>query len=324
MTNRGWQRISQVLGVLLVVLVAAAAVVVLTRPSPAGRTASPTRLAAISANPSAGASASPKPSASARASASASPAISPSASPKPSPSPSPQITASPSASATPSVSATPSASATIAPTAPIVAIRFKGLGYDGQSAATQTPRTITFRSEGPGQVGAHLGRTSGGDVRLCLGRKGSTQTCIEANKADLTDASAVPGKVIWVVTAIGIGPASPIADLRIVFRSTKPGVTLDGFRFQGTQNPGYNGVEADFDVGTGSVHATGQWGGAVRSWRATLTDPQAGGALGDASGRGNDLLLDAAVTPRRVHLSLTNTELLAAQEVFLHAVIRWP
>lgn len=169
-----------------------------------------------------------------------------------------------------------------------------------------------------------MSRTSAGNVRLCLARRGHTPTCAESDKIDLSDTTDAPGRTTWTVTGIGTDASSPMADLRIVFRSLSPAVTLDGFRFQGVQNPGYNGVEADLDVGSGSVHTDGHWDGPQRSWHAQLTDPATSETLGDATGQGNDLLLDATVTTRRVHLSLTNTEDVADQDVFLHAVISWP
>jgi hypothetical protein len=328
MTNHDWQRVSQVLGILLVILVAGAAFVVFTRPSGSspGATPSPTRIAVASP------SGSSLPTGSRAPSASASPGASPSVSAEPSPSesiepsaspslsPSPELSPSPSPSESPS----PSPSPTIGPTAPTVSIRFLDVGFDTEAATTKTARSITFKSEGPGQVAVHLAHVSEGHVQLCLQRGSSAPQCQESDKVDLLDSTDAPGKITWTVTGLGVGGGSPIGDLRLVFRSSKPAVTIDGFRFQGTQNTGYNGVEAEFDVAGGNVHADGHWDGAQRPWRTSLTDTATGASLFDGSGSGNDLLLDAGVSAGRVHISLTNTEDFSDQEVFLHAVIRWP
>ena len=321
MSNRDWQRVSQVLAVLLVVLVGVAAIVVVTRPSsgPGGPTPSPTLTALASAGRSPAPSGSPSPG------ASASPVPSPSDSTAPSPSPS--IEPSASLSPSPEISPSPSSSASLTPTAPGVAIRFRALGFDSTSASPPVARTITFKTDGPGEVAAHLARTSAGNVRLCLARRNRTPTCAESNKIDLVDSTDAPGRSTWTVTGVGTDASSPSADLRIVFRSLTPSVTLDGFRLQGIQNPGYNGVEADLDVNSGTVHAEGTWDSPQIGWSATLTDPATSETLGNATGHGTDLLLDAAVTattPRRVHLSLINTDPLADQSVILHAVINWP
>ena len=319
MSNRDWQRVSQVLAVLLVVLVALAALVVVMRPSSgtSNATPPPTQTAVVSPGGSATPSRSPG--------ASASPGASPSASAPPSPSPSLEASPSPSPELSPSPS--PSASLTPVPTAPGVAIRFLGLGFDSTTASNPTARTITFKTDGPGEVAAHMTRTSQGNVRLCLARRNRVPICAESNKIDLTDTTDAPGRSTWTVTGIGTDASSPSADLRIVFRSLTPSVTLDGFRFQGVQNQGYNGVEADLDVTSGTVHADGQWDGSPVPWHALLTDPATSETLGEASDQGNNLVLNAAVTAdttRRVHLSLTNTEDVASQDVFLHAVINWP
>lgn len=325
MSNRDWQHVSQVLAALLVVLLAAAAVVVITRPSPGSARPSPTRIAAAtpsgSVTPSgsrtAGTSASPGPS--------GSPALSPTDTLEPSPSPTDMPTDSPTPEITPSPSptGTPTPSPTIAPTAPSVAIRFIRVGFDSASTIGAMPRTFTFHSEGPGEVAAHLLRTSQGNVHFCLGQKGGTATCRDSTRADLVASTDAPGRITWVVTGIGTDANSPVADVRLTFRTSQPGVTIRDFRFQGLQSANYNGVEAEFDVGTGTVHANGDWAGTQRPWRAVVTDAGTGESLFDGSGLGNNLLVDVGVVPRRVHLSLTNTEDLADQAVFLHAVIQW-
>jgi hypothetical protein len=323
-----WQRVSQVLAVLLVVLVGAAAAVVLLRPpqNPLS-TPGPTLIAAGSPSP----RLTPKASipASALPSASAEPSEEPSPSPTEEPSPSPTLEASPSptaeASPSPTVEPTPTAVPTIAPTAPLRAITFLSVGFDGENASTQTQRVWNFRSEGPGSVTARLFKTTEGLVHFCLGRRDETPTCVDDDKAFLIATTEDSGKTAWTVTAIGMGPAAPIADVKLLFRTSRPIVTIDGFRFQGVENSGYNGIEAEFDVDDqDDFRVDGEWEGAPRPWHAQLADVESGETIVDDSGTGNDLRLETPLGPRTVHLSITNTEEFADQEVFLHAQIRWP
>jgi hypothetical protein len=148
---------------------------------------------------------------------------------------------------------------------------------------------------------------------------------VESDRGTLTATTEAPGKTVWIVSVIGIGPASPIADLKLQFRTAKPAVTLDGFAFLGVQNSGFNGVEAEFDIPVAETFkAEGTWDGAPRSWRSQLVDVDSGEVIVEASGTGNDFKLETPVGVRTVHFSVINTEEFADQEVFLHAEIRWP
>jgi hypothetical protein len=321
MTNRDWQRVSQFLAFLLVIIVGAAAAVVLLRsPRPAGPAASPTRIAVSSPGRSPGVSPSAGATASALPSATIEPSAEPSPTEEPSPSPTPSPTLEPSPSLPPTASPSP-----IEPTAPLRSIRFIGIGFDGEAATTPTPRTVTFRSDGPGTVTARLFKTSEGNVRFCLGQRDANPTCVESDRGTLTGTTEADGKTVWVVTVIGIGPAEPIADLKLQFRTEKPAVTLDGFRFLGVQNSGYNGVDAVFDVPIAEdFRAEGEWDGADRPWRSQLLDVDSGEVIAEASGVGNDFKLETPLGVRTVRFSVINTEEFADQEVFLHAELRWP
>jgi hypothetical protein len=319
-SNRDWQRVSQFLGVLLVLLVAAAAAVVLLRPNstPAGVSPTPTRLASVSPSP----SRTPRPTASV---ASPSDGATPSAEPSPEPTPTPTDapTPTPKPEITPTPTASPTATPTLEPTAPERSIRFIGLGFDGPTSVAPTARTITFRSEGPGQVLARLYRASEGRVRFCLTRKGGTGTCVESDHGTLIGSTEASGKTVWTVTAIGTAGVAPTADVRLVFRTTDPRLTLEGFRFEGTDRPGYNGIEAELLSEEGDFRIDADWDGPERPWRAQLVDADGGGTVAETEGTGNDLRLESPVGATRLHLSVTNTEALSDQPVFLHAQIRW-
>jgi hypothetical protein len=127
------------------------------------------------------------------------------------------------------------------------------------------------------------------------------------------------------VSLIGVDQGtSPSADVKLEFRSNSPRVTVEGFRFQGTTFGDYNGIAAQFKAAAGDIHVTGSWDGAPRAWRAGVVDSDSGENAGSNSGTGNSLSLAATVAAGIFRLTVENTEELADQEVFLHAVISWP
>ncbi len=321
---------SQGLAVVLAILVVAVlAVVLLRRGSPGAEGASPSSssFAGVSPSTSASPSIGPSPSRTPRSLRSPKPSGSPGESPSTSPgeslppgespSPIPEVTASPAPTPTP----------TLAPTAPLRSIRFLHVGIDGQSATTPTPRTLTFASEGPGQVTATLFPTSAGDVKFCLytGNQPSGHDCRTNSHAVLTGSTTAAGNTRWHVSAIGVDQGtSPSADVKLEFRSNGPRVTVDGFRFQGTTFADYNGIAAQFKAGAGQVHVNGSWAGAQRPWRAGVVNAEGGENAGSDSGTGSNLTLAATVSAGSFRLTVENTEEIADQEVFLHAVISWP
>src|SRR6478736_111252 len=125
MSSRDWQRISQVLALLLVVLVGAAAIVAFLKPGTPAATTPPSNIAVV-----------PTPTDPLNG-----PSVGPSKTPKPPKSPKPTATSTPTPRATP----TPDSSETAAPptsrpsdsaAVPPRTIRFVGLGFDGAAATT--------------------------------------------------------------------------------------------------------------------------------------------------------------------------------------------
>lgn len=173
---------------------------------------------------------------------------------------------------------------------------------------------------------ATLGQTSAGDVRFCLytGSTPSGNDCRTTRGATLTGSTTAAGSTRWHVSLIGVDQGtSPSADLKLEFRTNAPRVTLDGFRFQGTTFPEYNGILAQFRAAAGGVMIHGSWDGAARPWRAQLVNMDSGENAGSSSGTGNSLDLAATVSAGNYRLTARNTEAVADQEVFLHAVISW-
>jgi hypothetical protein len=315
MTDQDWRRVSKGLVVTLAVLVLAVVAVVILRPGnpdEAGSVPSSSPFTVAGASPSPRLSQPPSPSA--RRSPGASPRVSPSPEASASPSPEPSVAASPSPSRVPAV--------------PLRSIRFLRLGIDGPAPdITPKPRTLTFVSQGPGQVTATLGQTSAGNVRFCLftGDQPSGNDCRTTSHAALVGSTKTPGTTRWRVSLIGVDQGtSPSANVKLEFRSNAPRVTIDGFRFQGIDFADYNGITAQFKVGAGDVVVNGSWDGAARPWKGELVTAQSGEKVGSNSGTGNSASLTATVGAGSYQLTLENTEMLADQEVFLHAVIRWP
>ena len=170
MSSRSWQRLSQVLALLLVVLVGAAAIVAFTRSGHARRHAATDEHRRGLADPD-------------RSAERAAERIGPSRTPKPPKTPRPTATSTP----TPRPTATPGSSETSAPSTsrpseptavPARSIQFVGLGFDSTAATTPKARTIDFDTDGPGTVTAKLTKTSSGDVHFCLQRVGGSRRCV--------------------------------------------------------------------------------------------------------------------------------------------------
>jgi hypothetical protein len=172
-----------------------------------------------------------------------------------------------------------------------------------------------------------MGQTSAGNVRICLytGDQPSGSECRTGSRATLTGSTRDAGNTRWHVSLIGVEQGtSPSAEIKLEFRSNIPRVTADGFRFQGTGFSDYNGITAQFKAAAGDAAVNGTWGGSPRPWLAELINADGGAKAGSNSGTGNSLALSATLSAGTYRLTIENTEEVADQEVFLHAVIRWP
>src|SRR3954452_10360475 len=178
MSSRSWQRLSQVLALLLVLLVGAAAIVAFVKPGTPAATPPPSNIAVVSPTPTEPPTESPT----------STPG--PSRTPKPPKSPKPTATATP----TPRPTATPGSSetsdpSTPRPSEPVVVparkIQFVGLGFDSTAATTPKARTINFDTDGPGAVTAKLSKATASDLHFCLQRVGGSQSCQDGDRAAL-------------------------------------------------------------------------------------------------------------------------------------------
>jgi hypothetical protein len=311
MSSRNWQQLSQGLALVLVLLVGAAAIVAFLRPGTAGPTPPPTGIAFVSPSPTDPLNG---------------PSVGPSKTPKPPKTPKPSPTSTP----TPRPTPTPVASETTAPetaapsesgVVPARSVRFVGLGFDSTAATTPKAREIDFDTDGPGTVTVKLTKTTAGTVHFCLQRVGGSQTCVDDDHANLNGNTSASGKTSWIVTGIGTGADSPIADVVVNFGALHPNVSVTDFRFQGTENQGFNGVEADLNNGSGTIKVRGTITSA-HPWRVRLVDADFN-QVATQQATGTAIALQQDTTTSDLHLSIAGTELLTNEEVFLDATIRW-
>ena len=264
MTEDRWRTVAIVLGVVLVLLVG----LVFVTSLPIG-SSSPTP-SATGGRPSGSAPGSPSESAA---------------------TPTPRESESPSASA-----ATPSPTPGVPVSAGLATISLTGFKLDADDDSAGKARTFTIKTDGPGTVKAKLtGKSPQGTTKFCL-KVGSTKAlCREWATGQLTGTTSAKGQTTFVVTAIGVGIATPTVDLALSFRAKDPAVTLTNGRFDGKPVGGYNGIAGKVKVRSGgSISIQASWGSTAYDYTYSIVD------LVDASGggvfTGNGISLDKTQT----------------------------
>ncbi|CAN5548851.1 hypothetical protein BH20CHL6_BH20CHL6_18550 [soil metagenome] len=122
---------------------------------------------------------------------------------------------------------------------------------------------------------------------------------------------------------------TPVADLRIGFRSARPLILLEGFRFQGSDAAPYNGFVLDLlGVSPGSLDVWASWDDGRQGqypYRLEVASMTGGGATATRSGSGDGLVAAIALETSDVYrVSLVNAGSGIAREVRLVAQIAWP
>ncbi len=170
------------------------------------------------------------------------------------------VSSSPSASVMPSAPSSPSPGPTPTPK-PVAAatISFVQLALDAGTDTNGRARTITFTGE-TGPVNVTFATESGGNSDICLYRDGAQVACRTGTSGTLS--SSAVGKAAFRLTARGAGSATPVLTLAVTFPATKPKVALANARFDGTDSPTTNGLQA---VATprakGTYRVAASWGG---------------------------------------------------------------
>jgi hypothetical protein len=129
-------------------------------------------------------------------------------------------------------------------------------GVDQRSDITSPQRTISFGVDGPSTISAQLKGVNTGKIRMCLRGGGTPPHCITAHSGTLTAAAYDAGHTDWTVSLIGTAPGQ-FASVTLEFNAVSPDVSLDSFRFNGTNDPRNNGIEVVFGTagdGTFGIH----------------------------------------------------------------------
>jgi hypothetical protein len=120
-----------------------------------------------------------------------------------------------------------------------------GFGLDRRTDADGVQRRVSFAVDGPSLISAQLKGVSAGQVRMCLGREAQDpqRECITAHAGVLSRAVFDAGRTEWNVTLIGASQTFAVATLTVRFNAASPMLVMDSFRFNGTNNPHYNGLQ---------------------------------------------------------------------------------
>ncbi|CAN5614127.1 hypothetical protein BH23CHL7_BH23CHL7_07750 [soil metagenome] len=326
--------VSIVLGLALVLVIGGIALMIATNPgSPAGSPiagVSPSPTPEISPTP---LSPSPSPSPSPPPIDEPTPEASPTNEPTPTPD---DIAPSPAVSAEPSPTIEPSPSPSPTPAAPTREVTFIELGLDnsGNPEETVTPRYFTFRAQGPGIIRAQLSRVTG-RVRACIwqgdAHNGDEQSCQTMRRGVIERELAGGEAQTFTLSLIGSeAGSSPSATVRIGVPTNELGMRLEGFRFQGLDNEGYNGFVVEVraaTAGTLSVLAVLDDGeGGAHPYQ--LVVQSVGGGPSQpfiAEGEGTSVVQSTDVVAERSYLvRLENRDRIADALVLLTADLAWP
>jgi hypothetical protein len=255
-TDQTLRRLIGVMATLLVVVLAAGVFIMWSRGGSGGTTTSPP------GSSFADASASPSPAASASSA----------------PTPSPPATTAPTASA----SGVPSASP---PRAPLATLTFLDMKLDSSGRPDALPRIITFSTDGAGKISAKLATSCGATpakTHMCLQIGTKVLGCNDITSGTFTGTTKL-AHANWQVTVQGTASATPTVDLTLTFQSLVPSVKIEHARFDGTDFPDTNGIQARFTArGPGNAHLVADWGGHPFAYEIDL--------FGETSGTGNTSL----------------------------------
>ena len=167
--------------------------------------------------------------------------------------------------ATPTATATPTHTPkpTVAPGIP-AGITFSALKLDAADDTAGANRVITFSAQGTGTVSAHLSSISPqGETRICLKSTKKNFGC-KTTAEGMISADTSARELVFTLTLRGVGVAAPVVDVELTFPATRPAVTIDHARFDGTAFPDTNGIDATI---------TPRTDGARGSWRRGAATP---------------------------------------------------
>ncbi len=161
--------------------------------------------------------------------------------------------------------------------APLATVTFIGLKLDATTALGVQPRIVTFHSDGPGTITAHLASsTPQGTTHMCLKVGTKVIGCNDIKSGTFTGKSS-QAHATWQVTLEGNAAAAPVVDLTVTFQALAPSVRIEHARFDGTGFPDTNGIQARVTARTaGDLHLVASWGGHPFPYEIDLVDETSG------------------------------------------------
>jgi hypothetical protein len=248
-------------------------------------------------------------------------------------SPTTSATSSPTPSATPAATAAPTASASTVPSAspppaPPATMTFLDMKLDPTGPPDALPRIITFSTDGAGKISAKLATSSGATpakTHMCLQIGSKVLGCNDITSGTFTGTTK-QAHANWQVTVQGTASATPTVDLTLTFQSLAPSVKIEHARFDGTDFPDTNGIQARFTArGPGDAHLVADWGGHPFVYEVDLFDETSGTGDKSLANQGPSTNVDQTlpVTVGAWRLVLQNSEN-GFGTTDLTATIGWP
>ncbi|MEO5965799.1 MAG: hypothetical protein ABIR11_10070 [Candidatus Limnocylindrales bacterium] len=215
------------------------------------------------------------------------------------------------ASLEPSAAASPSAAPSATPPPPSATVTFRNLFLDASANPDGADRVFTWQSVGPGTITAKLSSvTPQGAMVMCLKTPTKTLGCRTAGSGTLTAKTTKP-KESFILTLRGSDIAQPIVNVTLKFPAKDPSVTFENARFDGTDYPDTNGIDATVTpVNEGKLGIKANWGGHPFTYRINLSEvgqPGTDTYEPDTGDVGTDQAFDVR-PPGPWHIVLTNTE----------------
>jgi hypothetical protein len=185
------------------------------------------------------------------------PTKTPAASPTPTEPPSATPSEAPPPSPTPS--ATPAPTTPPGPPATIVVTKLK---VDAADDPNGRDRTLTFQAQGAGTVTATVtDQAPMADTVMCMYADGVKAGCTTTVDGSLTADTTKP-TAAFKVTLRGSGIETPMVEVALTFPADAPSVTIEDARFDGTDYPETNGIQAIITPrADGNVKLVAEWGG---------------------------------------------------------------
>jgi hypothetical protein len=204
------------------------------------------------------------------------------------------------------------------------------MGLDARAIASGgLERKFLFTVDGPSVIRATTSNASG-QVRLCIWRGNNEEnaTCREFRNGVLEEIVVDDGSTSWTLTAISAsGTAARVTDLTIEFNANAPVVEFRDFRWQGDQNPSYNGLTAAIDPTPGDLSVAGEFDpGAEHQWHVLVSEAGVGPVIDEEGGPDNSFgPFSHGVTAETTYLITVSNpgDGEEATPVFVHGTVAW-